>query len=329
MKRLCLLVVPLALLVGPLSAATRTPKNVPLEVALNLADFVCVGKVAETAAPREEKLTLPDGKSDPAQYQWYKVEVERVLKADKNGSTTRPGKATIELYTPAVKAPPPPPRGAKAPTQPAGTLTVGDKCVLLLARLPKREVYYLASKDDCSDVKELDRIEAGLDLDRWPWGRAENGLRIAIIPQPDMTVAAPNKPVKCAALVALRNTSSKNIGVSLYPWDKPLVIEAADATRKVSQDFNDHYFWVNLPPWGSTYAKILKPGDMLFLGPDGATLEAVPFEMKLTPGKWKFTAQYRNTRDATDEQGDFVWKGKTQSLAVEMEIPKESPAGGP
>jgi len=309
--------------------ASSMVADIPLPFLVQESDLVIVARVIGGGEAAEMRLQ-PPGAVKPRRgwFRTYRIAVERVLR-DAN-ATGR--KAPLKEIS--VLAPSPRPRKpgqpriyvADGPAYP--TLAVGTSYVLLLKRMVGREEHFLPAyfknfrRADENTVKEIARLA---DLEQWPWGEAQDGLQMALVPSRRTLTAGrrrgggPSVFIQCT--VAVRNVSDKPLAVNLYPEDRSLSLTATDAEGNVQTA--DLYGWLaraDLRAFGPWALHEIAPGRMLFVGPSGAPTFGLGVNLPLRPGAWRLQAGYASKRDAKSAGGLAAWTGAITSKAVEVRV---------
>ncbi len=310
------------------SPAMSQVPYIPLPVVVGKADRIVIAQVAEVGEPKEMELKSPDfgGKT------WcrtFKAKVTREIGAA--GAASKPAdkeaKAAMEVL--ARCAPPPPPPGpgglmvhvSDRPNYPK--FQTGKSYMMILSKLPDRTEYYLPSyflnfKADADPmVKEVEKLA---DLDSWPWGKEQNGLRMAcMMMSAYVTPGGTGDRAFCFACVAVRNVSDKPLAVNLYDNDKCLQITATSDAGAFSTNF---YNFKSRQPadFDASNTVVVNPKAMVFIGPTSLGDRGLGFRLPLDPGKYEFHATYTNSREGKGKNDVPLWKGTLDSKPVSMDV---------
>jgi len=330
MRRALVCVMVLTVLCGP---ANGMMVDVPLEIVTARSELIVTGTVTSAAVPAEFERLLPDiDRPIKAWYTEYTVHVARVIK-----TTGRPVKKGDKIVVVAQAAPP---RGPglimmDGPSYP--NLRKGSAYVLVLRRLPGKEKgYYLPAyfKNFRPDRKQdVDPIVKATQVDRWAWGKAVNGLQLALVTTRDWAqlgrqvvrrrvggkwVRMPPS-VHVQAVIALRNTSAKPVTVNLYQGDKFLSVRAANpAGKEVHVDFYSYLQARRILPFDrAKNTRKIEPGEVAFISPHGAGPYGIGFNLAAPAGKWTLTAGYTSKRSVKTAA---LWTGTLSSGAVDFEV---------
>lgn len=333
-----------AVVAGP-PAAEGMLANVALEIITTRSELIVVAEVVEAGQAARLRLKVPD--SPKAVDTWFrrcKLTVTRVIKEDPPAA--KPAKKSqaarkIDVLARAQRPQKPGEPVLRVANGNYPNLRVGQSYVLILRKMPGKTEYYLPSypKNYGRATKDrIARIEKAANVDKWPWGKAVNGLQIALVPSrpvvnlmtvrqsvrgPDGQMGQPvtKKLAYVQAVVALRNTSKKALAVNLYMGDGFLKVEGTGpAGKTVSPDLYGFLAAMGLAgPQAKDVAKI-EPGKVMFINARGQTkYGGGGHPLPLSPGKWKFKASYTSVRKA-NVKGGKLWTGKIESAAADVEV---------
>lgn len=298
------------------------------------ADLIVVGKIVKLGDAEELDLKLPfRDKAGTWSFVTYTVEVKevialRALPAD--GSPAKPAGApakggTVRVLTSAYAVAADKPIQFKGlPIRHDSEPVVGQTYLLILYRLTGRTEYYLPANAgywDSPDAQNIKAIRSLLDTSKWPWGKAESGLQIALFAPSEAEMRLGGAPMNVA--VALRNASDKPVTIVLNPMDMPMSLSATGADGKPVPI--KLYAGPCKEPAGGWRRK-LEPGDVVFIKPLGLATEMTLVTAGIGEGKWTLHAEFSGRGTSAFES----WIGKVQSKPVEVEVRPEEvrPPGG-
>jgi len=303
--------------------------DIPLPVLVQESDLVVVARVIGGGEAAEMQLQ-PPGAVKPRRgwFRTYRIAVERVLR-DANAAGRKAPLKEISVLAPSPGPRKPGQRSIHVSDLPAyPALKAGASYILLVRRLPGRTEYFLPAyfkNFRLADEKAVKEIAWLADLEQWPWGEAQDGLQIALVPSRRTLTAGrrrgggPSVFIQCT--VAVRNVSDKPLAVNLYPEDRSLSLTATDAEGNVQNA--DLYGWLaraDLRAFGPWALHEIAPGRMLFVGPSGAPTFGLGVNLPLRPGIWRLQAGYASKRDAKSAKGLAAWTGAITSKAVEVRV---------
>jgi len=323
------------------AAAQAMMIDIPLPCLVAESDLVAVVSVTEAGPPAEMTLKVPD-QARPAKgwFQRFKGTVTRTLR-DAAAATAAPAETapaaptaeprTIEWLAPCAEpAKPGAPvlHVADGPAWP--DLKVGTAYVLILRRLPDRREYFLPAypKNFRTAVeKNVAEVEAFADVDAWPWGEETGGLRVALVPSSPTATLYPARTgtptVQVQVTVALRNTTAGPLAVNLYEWDRHLTVYVVAVDGAAVK--YDMYSYLEQSrkrkqPFGPDAVEVIPAGEMLLIGPAGATKYGLGLHLPLTAGKWNIQAAYETNRKGAAKGGQPLWTGKVVSASAQIEV---------
>lgn len=125
-----------------------------------------------------------------------------------------------------------PVQGAVAPTQVSGKLRDGQKCLLVLQKLPDRKEYYLSAERLASrpaTEENVARYTAAVDVDKWAWGKSRDDLQLTLLPGASRSITALRGRVNTLVTIAMRNTGKDPIHLNLTDPGQRFGITATDA----------------------------------------------------------------------------------------------------
>ena len=313
--------------------------DVPLEIITSKSELIVIGKVTAAAVPAQFEKALPDyPRPVKAWFTEYTFAVSRVIK------TAGGAKAAKGLKVAVVAQARPPAQGgrlviiADGPSYPS--LRVNSSYVLILRKLPGKDQYYLPSyfrNFKLNRKQDVAEIERAANVNGWPWGKTVNGLQFTFFPRTTKfqlggaitRVRRGNRWVRVpagvylASVAALRNTSDKDIAVSLYPGDRFFSVQAQSASAKTVTA--GLYTWLAsrpAKPFGASDVTRIKAGAMAFVSSYGQGQYGFAFRLPIQqPGKWRVQAAYTSKR-AKGADGAALWTGRIESAPVELDVQK-------
>ena len=89
--------------------------------------------------------------------------------------------------------------------------------------------------------------------------------------------------VHVPAVIALRNVGKEDLAVSLFPHDRFLAVTASGENGQAAS--SDLLGGQKIAPadFGPAFVKVVKPGEILFIGPMGESRYAAGFTLPLGP----------------------------------------------
>jgi hypothetical protein len=309
-------------------------------------DLIVVADVTETQAAARLRLNVP-GYSKPLEtwFRKYGLKISRVI--TENGkvppkAAAMPANRTIEVFARSL----PPPR----PDQPAilvpgmyfPSLTVGKSYVLILRKMASKPEYYLPSHPKNyrpAGKEEIALVERVAVVDKWPWGRAIKGLRLALVPEETMVTqqqvrrsargkggrmqtAFQGRSATVQCQIALRNVSDAPVGIALYRWDRFLSVTMTDPNGKaVKADLYGPPDRGTIAPFRQGDVAVLSPGEVVFIDPRGKSQQSVSLNLDASAGTWKMQASLASKRGRAPDQ-KRLWTGVIKSASVEIEVKK-------
>jgi hypothetical protein len=326
------------------SGAGVADANIPLAVRAFRADLVVLGEVEKDGVTEELKLTVPGADSAGTDtFTSYSVKVRECLReriiVTGPGSTTKPAPSRVDVL---VRQP--------APDAPDKTLVPvlekGKKYLLLLSRIDGRKEYYLApGAANCvpATPEAVDQYTEAANLEKWPWGKAVDGLELAVLVAPKIVMFTPTTTVGTGAVnvtivlhevrsgktvnvgelivpgvpvaVAIRNSNKEPVSFRLDPTAKMLGIGALRGDKTVAadlyQDVKDE----------AEKIVTVEGRQTVLLGPAGVVACALPTKMELAAGKWLFkaTLETKSAKTGSTTQ-KALWAGKLESDEAIVEV---------
>ncbi|HUS47807.1 MAG TPA: hypothetical protein VNA25_15945 [Phycisphaerae bacterium] len=325
--------------------------DVPLEVVVQRCELVVVAEVTTAGAVAHMQLKIPGAKQPVGRlYRNYTLQVKQVLR--ENGAAPKdetPKDRKIEVLAEAR-----PPAGPGVPVvsdDMSVSLRVGQSYVLALRKLPDRVEYYLSAyprNRASASAERIDLYKKAAQLEDWPWGKAVDGLQIALLHATTKlrirTVAVrrpggpprgvPQQSVYLQPVVVLRNTTKEPIAVSLWPGERFLNIWATGAGGKtVTLDLYSRLAVKLIAEFGPVFVRKIEPGKILFINAFGEVTGASAHNVPLSPGAWKLHAGYTAIRKSVGSANakaaaQKLWTGKVESVPVEIEVQPAQGAPG-
>jgi hypothetical protein len=339
-----------------LTQAVRYIKNpglAPYVVAAFNADLIIAGEIVSDGSPlMVQDITFPgEQKPQKVAMQVFEMKVSEVIRY--NFTQGREGWAvpasqpatldgrTIKIMVAADEAS----RPAAPWAQPLFPKK-GLKLIAALQRVAGRDEYYLSPPGDTATFRadmaafRAEATDANIqafkrarrDVTYWPWGKAVDGLRLALIVSDEYEFSGnPIQHVKgkqglnvtLEMAVALQNVSGKLLAVNLYDLKDGLSVRATDANDDTRG--GTPYGGQTLPAkrpreFDKSYVKMLQPGQVAMVGSEGLAPLGCSLEILLDYRSWKLSAAYEVDRDAKTEDGQALWKGKLQSAPVDINV---------
>jgi hypothetical protein len=347
MRKLACLLPAGAVMGAGASTASALLVHLTLATVVRQGDLIVVAEVTETQAAARLTLNVP-GYSKPLEtwFRKYGLRISRVItengKVPPSKAAAMPANRTIEVFARSL----PPPR----PDQPAillpgmyfPTLRVGKSYVLILRKMAGKPEYYLPSHPKNyrpGGKEEIALVERVAVVDKWPWGRAVDGLRLALVPeeatvtQQQVRRSARGKgrrmqtvfqgrsaTVRCQ--IALRNASDAPVGIALYRWDRFLSVTMTDPNGKaVKADLYGPPARGTIAPFRQGDVAVVNPGEVVFIGPRGKSRQSVSLKLDTSAGTWKMQASLASKRGRAPDQ-KRLWTGVIESAAVKIEVKK-------
>ncbi|MHC4718358.1 MAG: hypothetical protein ACYS5V_15405, partial [Planctomycetota bacterium] len=286
------------------SPASERPETVPVEISAVRSDLVVVGTVDAVGEP-EKMQVAPPPSTQPAEgvYRKCRLRVKAVLK-DAAAEAERVKPEQIISFLARVA------KDGGRPKPPA-LLAEGASCVLLLRRLAGREELYLPDRPSCrhpADPEAIYRVREAAQTDAWRWGKAVDGLQIALASIPrayPLTMEVRRRRghdgrwrakmvrpmVRLRPVVAVRNVSDKPRSLSMHPGDWSLSVEGVGSGGgKISQEiFRPPY---RPPAFDPAAIQVLQPGQIRFIAQGGMVDESMPLYLRLADGQWSLKAVF-------------------------------------
>ncbi len=337
-------------------AAQAMMVNIPLPIVVSQSDLIVIGEVVQADGPQQLKIQIPD-RAKPAHAWWrkYKIRITKVLRDTEKAFAVKDGKEAavqIGVFTQARA-----PRAAGGPIRPMVcgpshlVLKTGQKYLLLLRKLPGKAEYFLPSYP--KNAKAIDqtefnkkfvaKVEKLVDIDTWPWGKAAGGLQMALITENSQATLAQMRVKRGGPLVvrarvpltiAMRNVSDRPITVNMYQWDRFLGLSYTQGKKQIEYPLYEYLDLSKRPQPAFSFAgklvKTIKPGEIIFLGPNGASLyPGMRVSVMGEPGKMWLQAKYVSTRTAADpkDENRKLWTGEILSAPVLVELVKSGATG--
>jgi len=328
-----------ALLIALTAPAVGMMVDVPLPKIVLDSDLIVIAKVSANREKAEKEALVP-GMKQPIKrwFQESELAVEKVLR-DPQGALVaaeKPQKVSVMSWAPAPRKPGLMVHMADGPSYP--NLQVGQRYLLALKKMSQGEAYYLppypknfalANQQNSQRVAEMEKLAK---VDNWGWGKAENGLQLALVPaQTKLTLMKSrrgrNGPfflrIYVSTAFVVRNaTTDKTLGVNLYPSDKCLFLKYKNPDGKA--ETSDLYAFLaqsKVKPFGKENVAMLEPGEVAMIAPYGLGGYGQPFDVETGPGKLTVQLGYESGRDASVD-GAAVWKGKLSAQPVTLEVVK-------
>jgi hypothetical protein len=328
----CLVAI-LAAAAAPLMGAGAPPEifGSPPEVVAHQAELIVVGEAASLEPPRQLTVTLPGGATPVKRfYSRCQIVASRVVKAapaDSGLKLTKGSRFWLEVLAL--------PRGAGRGDSPQAMLPVlrsGGRYLLLLRRFPQTGRWFLPyGRQNCMvpSAEAIREIVAAMRLDDWPWGRAANGLQIAMICKWKQWghMIRGRQTIFFRTFLALRNSSRKALTVNLRPDDAPLWIEARNAGGQVVRAEVYRLLKWRLGGELPKPAEKLQPGEVIFVCTTGKQAIQVEASMDLAAGPWMVYAGYKNERAKTEEGAAPLWTGQAVAKPLAIEVLKKDTGG--
>jgi len=207
-------------------------------------------------------------------------------------------------------------------------LQAGNSYLLILRKFPKKPEYWLPAYFKNfykAGDKRIGAVERIADPSKWPWGKAADGLQIALLPSETEFVANPTRKVngRPASVhlhlsLAARNTSKQTIRLNVHLADRAISVRAVDEKgAKVEADLYGGTSRNPAPKFGPASVVEIAPGDIAFIAPGGKGDWGFSVPIHLVAGKWKIEAVYQSNRAAKDVK---LWKGKAASGAADITV---------
>jgi hypothetical protein len=314
------------------SAEAMSWADIAYPILTTRAELTVEVRVTRAGRPEKVELRLPDHKkAETGRFRTYQAEVVRVLRAkgEQAGGVEKGGKIKVmaRFAAPARPGQPVPLGGRFAPS-----LKVGQKYLLILRTMDKREEYYLPSYPKnlarAGDAAAVKRIEAACAVEKWAWGKPAKGLQLALVPDDDSVFLARTRrngkesmTAGIRRVFALRNAGKKPIKVSVWPGHRYLKLTVAGPGGKsVSADLYERLGVAKIKPFDKEVVRTIAPGRILFVQPMGEDKHGGMNRLELAPGKWRFTARYSVEAGAGGERAEDLWTGSVESKPVTVEV---------
>jgi len=338
------LIVALTCVVLASSAAHAMRIDMPLEIVAAKSPIIVIAKVKAATWPAKMQVALP-GYRQPVKgwFRDYTVTITRVVKNAGSVKLARGKEVVVVTRSAAPRNGGPLVFIADGPAYP--NLKNGSEYLLLLSKLPDSHDLYLVPAYlyfRPSKPAEIAKYAKAADVDKWPWGKAVNGLQLTmILRRPEtwlprgivrrrvrkngkwVTVQSKAQPT-VHTVTALRNVSDKPIKVRLYQGDKFLTVSAVDtAGRTIKPDL---YYGLNpnrMPVFDAgRHVATIAPGKIEFIAHYGKGPYGMSFQLPVyKAGKYTLSLSYTAKTDG-------FWKGTLASkpaLLTLKAFPKRTP----
>lgn len=332
------LLLPLALALGISSASVSAMMiAMPSSAVVAGSDLVVVGKVAANKDSAEEELRLPGMKKAYKRYmQTSSIEVSEVIMD--LGSAHRTGEK-IQVIAMAKKPQPKQPgmmiHMADGPSYPS--LRAGTVYLMVLRKMPdKPGMYYLPADpryfviDSPQTKKRVDSLRKMANVASWPWGKAVDGLQLAIMPDDQETRMykarkGRNGPEFTQAQMlfaaVVRNvTKDRTIAIPHYAFDKFLTLSlTAEGKPEHKMDLYTGTRFQQ-EEFGAKHVTHIQPGAMAIIARYGASPWGDNLMLQDLPAgpavlRCGFTAKREEGPD-----GAALWKGTLTSGDTPLSI---------
>jgi hypothetical protein len=295
------------------------------------ADLIIVGKLVESRDPNNLLLRLPfREKAERWGIITYKIQVEKVIasrttpadgSAPKALEVPAAGKTIAVLTSSAGASESQPIQFKGLPIRHNESPRVGRSYIFTLYRLADRTEFYLPANDgywENADETHLKQVKEWLDVDKWPWGKVQDGFELALFAPASVEIQ--DWGLRFPVAVAMRNVSGKPLAVNLLPA-KPLSLQA-------TRDTGGTFMPIALPkasrsPAAADRDRVLAPGEVIFLDPSGTATEAMYLSLNLPEGAYVFVAAF--SVEPTRLQMPRTWNGRILSPAVPVQVLPNNP----
>jgi hypothetical protein len=320
---MCLSFVPVLLFLvafsGPSAHAMMV--DIPLPILVANSDMIIEVEIVKKDEPFFKEVLLPGYKK--ARWVWlreYEVVVKKELRRSHRAPESHAAKK-ITILTQAAK--PRPADGLRMVVMDGpqyAKLMPGAKHVLVLKKMPKEKGFYLApySKNyPRADSPLAQQVAGAADVNKWGWGGKREGLQIAVVLGRKRVWiqnqrGGPRSYIQYA--VALRNNTGKAVVVNTYPVDKCLSLSLrSEDGNAIPVDIYAHLRPERYGSFDPKYMKAIKPGEIVFVGPNGLAPYGLGHQAPLTAGTWALRATYKSTRKAQIKDTGALWTGELTS----------------
>ncbi len=283
-----------------------------LEYLAYQSELIVIGQAEVVGGPQWMSLrTSEGGEVGRAKMTRFRIRVSSVLKD--------PGKV--------IKGKP---NGRAGEQEDLGQIDVLGSCscllspntsyVLILRKLQGRSAYLLRYRPQCRQKATpavIKRVKAAVETDKWPWGKAVDGLQLVMLTDSKPLLVQLGPKVFVYARLVLRNISGKPISVNMYRGDSFLTLRAVGPA---GAKLEPHLYagQRGMRPFGGAHVRLIEPGQLLFFDKNGE-LYTQMFNLPLTAGAWSLQAGYESVRQA---EGQTLWAGKLESRPAKVEVPR-------
>ncbi len=281
------------------------------------SDTVFTGKVVDVGAKKEKKLLLAANREPVKRYfQTSTVKIEEVFYTAATIDNQPEAGKTVRLTTWARK-----PRSGMRRVVMDGphyaNLDKGKRYLFTLNKLPKAKGFVaqpsfkntLPINDKTKE--RVERMKKLADVNSWNWGKPVNGLQVAIVPDEPVRLSNELRG-RLMFVAALRNTSEKQITLSLYGPDHPLklYIGNKEAEKPVGLYANanlaDEQFSHD------EHTRTLASGEIVPVARHGYSRHGDHVQLSTGAGKYVLKVSYRNKRQSKRDNIK-LWTGTIQS----------------
>ncbi|HEY8666560.1 MAG TPA: hypothetical protein VIL86_07845 [Tepidisphaeraceae bacterium] len=304
--------------------------NDPPEVFAYQSDRIVVGNVLAEGEPKEVELALPgEAKAAAVRVTEYSFHVSGEIKPDAELAQSTPGPAQPIRIMMAV-------RGEKgmaakeqvktlAPLMAAtgAGLKKDAMFVVYLQRTSIKDAYLAIKVTPFNQRGDDDAARRAADVAKWPWGKAEKGLQMAVFVKTPL-YQGKDGSVRMQFFVAMRNQSEKPLKVNCYAGDSPvsLVVKDSGAAAKPGEVYGHNDGKAReMRAFGDIDIATIPAAGVIFLGP--YTAAAGPFLGVATLEMGKHQLQFGYTSKRTEENLE-LWTGSVEAKPIEVDV-KEMP----